>query len=96
MQRTFTQLPSLECLILNGIPEVTDVVLTQTALSASLRELSISHCARVTDSGLRALARGCPHLQVLRVDEVSKIGSPGVLAIAEHCKELRVRRVFAL
>uniref|UniRef100_A0A2N9HPA4 F-box domain-containing protein n=1 Tax=Fagus sylvatica TaxID=28930 RepID=A0A2N9HPA4_FAGSY len=59
-----------------------------TASHGGLGKLSIrgSNSARkVTDVGLRAIARGCPSLRVLSLWNVSSIGDEGLCEIANSC-----------
>ena len=72
--------------------KATDVRLAAIAVGAAshggLGKLSIrgSNSARkVTDVGLRAIARGCPSLRVLSLWNVSSIGDEGLCEIANSC-----------
>ncbi len=83
-------LPALECVMLTGIPEVSNSLLAEMGLGLPLRHISIGLCTAVGDEGLRGLAAACPQLLTLRADQCVKITDDGMVALAESCKELQV------
>lgn len=84
-------LPKLANLFLDGIMEITDNWLGRaTPKLAHLRELSISHCSRVTDLGVAAVAAGCPKLTVLRANGVTRLTDAALVTLAEGCRQLHV------
>lgn len=75
--------------------KATDVRLAAIAVGAAsyggLGKLSIrgsNSARRVTDVGLRAIARGCPSLKVLSLWNVPSIGDEGLCEIAKGCNLL--------
>jgi hypothetical protein len=83
----------LEGLVLDGVGEVDDQLLTEICLSLpKLSRLSIKFCSLVSDVGLRGIAAGCGHrLSDLGIDEITKVTDQGVVALAEACINLQVR-----
>lgn len=54
-----------------------------------LQVLDVTWCHRITDRGLKALARGCPDLKRLAVACNGFISEDGVTEIVQHCHQLR-------
>lgn len=75
--------------------KATDVRLAAIAVGTSSRgglgKLSIrgwnSDC-RITDSGLKAIAHGCPSLKIFSLWDVSTVGDEGLIEIASGCRHL--------
>ncbi len=84
-------LPALECVLLTGIPEVSNSLLAEMGLGLPLRHISVAKCTAIGDEGLRGLAAASPQLLTLRADQCTKITDDGVVALAESCKELQVK-----
>jgi len=71
--------------------EATDARLTAAAVAGRLAAVSVrgSHPARgVTDSGITALARGCPALRFLALWDVPQVTDAGLAEIAAECHAL--------
>ena len=63
-----------------------------------LRTLELANCARLTDEGIKALALGCPKLEMLDLSFCKNVTSVGMEWLcgnmnAEGCNELRVIRL---
>jgi F-box/leucine-rich repeat protein 2/20 len=52
-----------------------------------LRKLELACCDQVTDTGLSAVAAGCPRLTLFASD--MQLSDTALLALAEHCQDLR-------
>lgn len=50
----------------------------------------MGQCYSITDEGMVALARGCPKLQRLYLQENKLVTDRSVRAVAEHCPELQI------
>ncbi|KAL9255986.1 EIN3-binding F-box protein 1-like protein [Drosera capensis] len=62
-----------------------------TATRGGLGKLFIqgNESSRVTNQGLKDIARGCPSLKVLSVSDISSIGDEGLCEIANGCRLLK-------
>jgi hypothetical protein len=68
--------------------QVTDVGLKWLGECSALEELDIGNCVNVTDSGLRAVAKGCRNLTKLNMDNLLRACGPGLAAIGECCPNI--------
>ena len=55
-----------------------------------LRVLSLNHCNMITDKGISAVAKGCPHLIELQTDDCKKVSQVHFIFKSIKCKEKRV------
>ncbi|CAN0167742.1 unnamed protein product, partial [Phaeothamnion confervicola] len=77
--------PRLERLDVAGVADVDDVAL---AALPSLRELDLSCCMSITDSGVRALTQGSPGLRRVSL-HATAVTDAAARWLARHCRELR-------
>ena len=49
----------------------------------------LSHCGKITDVGISALAHGCHLLNNIDLSSCSKITGGGISAVAQGCSNLR-------
>lgn len=63
-------------------------------MATPVTRISIAHCERVTDEGLRGVAAGCPGLTELHADYCTKITDAGIVALVEGCNDLQVRALL--
>ncbi|KAH9323958.1 hypothetical protein KI387_018597, partial [Taxus chinensis] len=54
-----------------------------------LRYISLSYCEHISDSGILALAHGCPRLQKVRLDGCRFLSNPCVGALCKNNPKLR-------
>lgn len=72
---------------------ITDQALDHVArFCPSLRQLKVTS-RRISDHGLKLLARHCRHLEVLDFENCDKIGDRGIGAVAKGCPNLQVLSV---
>lgn len=64
------------------------VVRLSQAMGASLREISLVNCRRLTDAGLETLGSSCRELRHIRLDGCPLITATGFSGLMDHCKEL--------
>ena len=84
-----TGLPHLEALVLDGVVEAGDELLTQLPQSTPLQRLSLCRCP-VTDRGVCALAERLPSLQEVGLDDCTKVSPAALSALARRCRRLHV------
>ena len=58
------------------------------SLAASVRRISLSGCARLTDRGLALIARRCPRLEELEVQWCAGVTNGGLLDLTQRCPGL--------
>ncbi|KAH8042330.1 hypothetical protein HPB51_021941 [Rhipicephalus microplus] len=63
----------LSHLNVEGCKAMDDAAVTMLCRLPCFLSLNISHCGLVTDEGIVALARGCPHLRFLNIDGIPRI-----------------------
>ncbi|XP_031842627.1 F-box and leucine-rich repeat protein 7 [Nomia melanderi] len=88
---TLSRMPHLGCLYLRRCARITDASLVAIAsYCASLRQLSVSDCVKITDFGVRELAaRLGPSLRYFSVGKCDRVSDAGLLVVARHCYKLR-------
>ncbi|CBZ52743.1 F-box/LRR-repeat protein 20, related [Neospora caninum Liverpool] len=81
--------PSLRTLVLNDA-RISDVALKAIGdcLGENLFELALHRSDKITNEGLRVLARACPNLVLLSLSSCSQVTDAGVVEIAESCRRL--------
>ena len=84
--------PTLQTLDLNGctnVGEFGDKAIKEIgAFCGDLRYLDLGGCRRVEDSGLRALAVGCPHLEVFKLAGCDVLTNISLKALCKHSKSM--------
>lgn len=65
--------PELSHLNVEGCKAMDDAAVAALCRLPCFLSLNISHCGLVTDEGIVALARGCPHLRFLNADGIPRI-----------------------
>ncbi|GJN05003.1 hypothetical protein PR202_ga22596 [Eleusine coracana subsp. coracana] len=68
---------------------VSDAGVIAIAESCSLQKLNLCGCQLITDSGLTAIARGCPDLISLDISVLRMIGDMALAEIGEGCPKLK-------
>ncbi|XP_024887630.1 F-box/LRR-repeat protein 7-like isoform X1 [Temnothorax curvispinosus] len=88
---SLSRMPHLGCLYLRRCGRITDASLVAIAsYCASLRQLSVSDCVKVTDFGVREVAaRLGPSLRYFSVGKCDRVSDAGLLVVARHCYKLR-------
>ncbi|XP_018010185.1 uncharacterized protein LOC108667653 isoform X2 [Hyalella azteca] len=64
----------------------TDAILDVVAASCPRLRVAKFGLSQVTDVGVEALVKGCPHLTVLELQDCTQVTSAGVLRVLERCK----------
>jgi hypothetical protein len=59
-----------------------------------LSTFNLSYCENISDAGLAALARGCPHLKTINLSYCENISDKGVTALADGSVFFRGVLVF--
>lgn len=88
---SLSRMPHLVCLYLRRCARITDSSLVAIAsYCASLRQLSVSDCTKVTDFGVRELAAHLgSSLRYFSVGKCDRVSDAGLLVVARHCYKLR-------
>uniref|UniRef100_L7LZT6 F-box domain-containing protein n=1 Tax=Rhipicephalus pulchellus TaxID=72859 RepID=L7LZT6_RHIPC len=74
----------LSHLNVEGCKAMDDAAVTALCRLPYFLSLNISHCGLVTDEGIIALARGCPHLRFLNADGIPRITDRAVCELGQH------------
>lgn len=86
----------LEKLDLEEVPELTDAALGSLAAHTrgSLRAIVLSYDDKLTDVGLLALARGCPNIEQLLMDNCTRVTDQALAALPGLLHKLDVVAVY--
>ncbi|XP_071529960.1 uncharacterized protein [Panulirus ornatus] len=84
-----SNLAGLHELNLCGCKKLTDITMIHAFHLRELKYLNISHCQAIGESGLEAMARQCPSLEVLMLAECGQITDQVILVIAHYLKRIK-------
>jgi hypothetical protein len=62
---------------------------------ATIKFLSLGFQSEVHDRGLRALAVGCPNLELLAISDCNNVSDAGIRTVVRRCKGLRILKITA-
>jgi hypothetical protein len=81
--------PHLEVVSIAYCEQLTDTTLIAFGQHChNLRELNIRE-TDMTDTGLKAIAFGCPHLEIVDLDSCTQLTDAALIALGQHCHHLR-------
>ncbi|CAN0856176.1 F-box/LRR-repeat protein 4, partial [Linum grandiflorum] len=80
---------SLEDLSLRFCDRVGDDALVSIGQCHSLKTLNVSGCHQIGDTGITAIARGCPELSYLDVSVLQNLGDMALAEVGEGCPALK-------
>jgi hypothetical protein len=83
--------PKLTRLDLSRCPPamITDQLLGRIAkLLPELKDLRIPSSSKITDVGFRALVEGCPHLEILILEDIADVSLDAIKLLGNHCPNL--------
>ncbi|KAI5068169.1 hypothetical protein GOP47_0016514, partial [Adiantum capillus-veneris] len=79
--------PLLKVLVA-GYGQVSDRGLKAVASCMHMRELALNNCLRITNSGIKQIAEGCPMLRFISLSYCEHITDSGVISLAKGCPRL--------
>jgi F-box/leucine-rich repeat protein 2/20 len=62
---------------------------------STIKFLSLGFHSEVHDRGLRALAVGCPNLELLAISDCNNVSDAGIRTVVRRCKGLRILKITA-
>ncbi|XP_058459384.1 uncharacterized protein LOC131435476 [Malaya genurostris] len=97
-QQTFSidMLRGLQELQISGCSKVTDIALMQAFKLVELREINLSHCVHITETGIEAIASSCPSLEVIDLSDCYHINDRCIDLLCKHLCRLTSLKLIRL